>query len=159
MKTDSAIPCTVILLTLSLAGCDQRQGNLTSSNGAGSPGAASHQSAVSAVAANAIQAGDPVAGTLDEVKTLTYETRNNLPPITDKMDRQVNALIARWVAAGRQFPDETEEQYRKSRKILTEKLNALTFASPETWNNAKNEATVALQNVRGALHALDTSAT
>lgn len=157
MKTTPLTCCIILLGAFSLSGCDPRQSELTAQSGSADRKAPASTNTVTP-AADTLQSNDPVAAALADLKTISYETRGTATSVMEKMDGQVTALMAQWVAAGRKFSRESEAQYQSKHKELKEKISALSFATPETWNTAKDAATVALENVRGALHALDTSA-
>jgi hypothetical protein len=108
-----------------------------------------------AVAASEPEALDPVGTLVDKLQLTTYAKRDSIPSAFDRMNQQIDSQIAAWKAAGRRFSPQTSEQLRVARNSAAEKINALALATPETWTTVKANALVTLENVRGALHALD----
>jgi hypothetical protein len=111
--------------------------------------AASAPSAPAAVAVTPAVPADPCAEMKAALEQATLEQHDGLSGIQQRMDQDIDAQVAAKKAAA-DVSLAADESLDSATEAFAEKLRALSVARPETWNSAKHDAELALQNVRSA---------
>ena len=80
----------------------------------------------------------------------TLEQPEGLGSIQQRMDREIDARVAAKKAAGADVSSAADEKLDTATEDFAEKLRMLSVARTETWDTAKHDATLSLQNVSNA---------
>jgi hypothetical protein len=92
---------------------------------------------------------DPCAEMKAALDRATLEQHDGLAGIQQRMDQDIDAQVAAKKAAA-DVSLAADEKLDSATEDFAEKLRMLSVARPETWNSAKHNAELALQNVRAA---------
>jgi len=95
-------------------------------------------------------APDPAMEMLAALEAATAEKREGLSAVQQRMDRSIDDLVMARKSAGANVSLATDEKLDNATEDFAEKLRMLTLATPDTWETAKHNTTLALQNVRSA---------
>jgi hypothetical protein len=154
MKTSRlALPGSLLALSLVLsAGCSkERPATTTAAQPQPAPSpAATDQPSITAATPAAV---DPFAEMKAALERATLEQHDGLAGIQQRMDQDLDAQTAAK-KAGADVSLAATEKLDSASADFAEKLRALSVARPETWNSAKHDAELALQNVRSAFAAV-----
>lgn len=100
---------------------------------------------------------DPFTEISIALENATPEQASNLTAYQENMNRSVAEQVATWKAAGHAVTSASEEKLARARDDFAEKMRTLSLTSTETWENAKSNALVSLQNLRAAYSQLISS--
>jgi hypothetical protein len=150
MKTSRlGLPGRMLALSLVLsAGCSKERPAATtaaSTQPAPAP-AASPQPAITPAAPATV---DPFTEMKAALERATLEQHTGLADLERRMDQEIDAQAAAKKASA-DVSLAASEKLDSASADFAEKLRALSVARPETWNSAKHDAELALQNVRSA---------
>jgi hypothetical protein len=102
-----------------------------------------------AVAITPAMPADPCTEMKAALERATLEQHDGLAGIQQRMDQDIDAQVAAKKAAA-DVSLAADEKLDSATEDFAEKLRMLSVARPETWNSAKHNAELALQNVRSA---------
>jgi hypothetical protein len=147
-----ALPGRLLALSLVLsAGCSKERpaAPVTAQPQPAPPPAGSAPGSQAAVAATPAPSSDPCAEMKAALDRATLEQHEGLAGIQQRMDQEIDAQVAAKKASA-DVSLGADEKLDSATEDFAEKLRMLSLARPETWNSAKHEAELALQNVRSA---------
>lgn len=172
MKTNLLLSCA-LFAALATAGCDRShdhdrdlalnsrdprpasaQPTTPAAPTAAVPASAAPTTAVPSTAVgNPTPAAEPLARVVTQLKDLSYDSRDQLSTVSSSIDAQVDAQLAAWQAAGRTLDSGAIAKLDGARAAAKAKIDALSMATAETWNTARDDAVAALGTVRDTLQA------
>lgn len=94
---------------------------------------------------------DPFIEITAALDSVTRSTVARLSAALPAMEQAIDAQVAAWKAGGVVGTTAAEEKLAKARTDFAQSINTLSMADDITWNNAKEGAQSALQNLRRAL--------
>lgn len=150
MKTTRhALPGRLLALSLLVsAGCSKERPAATVADQPRPAPAPASPAATTLTPAPATVA-DPCAEMKTALDGATLENQADLAAIHQRMDQEIDAQVAAK-KAGADVSLTASGKLDAATDNFAEKLRMLSVARPETWNSAKHEAVLALQNVRSA---------
>jgi hypothetical protein len=93
---------------------------------------------------------NPCAEMKQALEKATLEQHAGLSEILQRMDRELDTQVAAKKAAGADVSLALDKKLDTATDDFAEKLRMLTVATPETWESAKHDTGLALQNVSDA---------
>jgi hypothetical protein len=102
-----------------------------------------------AIAVAPVAAADPCAEMKTALAAATLEQHDGLAGIQQRMDQDIDAQVASRKAAA-DVSLASDKKLDAATEDFAEKLRMLSVARSETWNSAKHDAELALQNVSSA---------
>lgn len=110
---------------------------------------ASAPAASGGVAVTPAPLADPCAEMKAALDRATLEQQSGLADAQQRMDREIDAQVAAK-KTGANVALAADEKLDTATEDFAEKIRMLAVARPETWNSAKHNAELALQNVRSS---------
>ncbi len=102
----------------------------------------------------AVTVSDPCAEMKSALSSATFEQHTGLADVQQRMDREIDAQVAARKAAGADVSQAADEKLDTACEDFAEKLRMLSVARAETWDSAKHDAELSLQNVSDAFRQL-----
>lgn len=93
---------------------------------------------------------NPCAEMKEALEKSTLEQHAGLSEIQQRMDRDIAAQVTAKKAGGADVGLALDKKLDTATADFAEKLRMLTVATPETWQSAKHDTGLALQDVSGA---------
>jgi hypothetical protein len=103
-----------------------------------------------AISAAPVSPPDPCVEMKAALALATLEQHAGLGEIQQRMDREIDALVMAKKAEGADVSLAADEKLDSATEDFAEKLRMLSVARPETWDSAKHNTELSLQNVRAA---------
>lgn len=97
-----------------------------------------------------VTVSDPCAEMKSALASATFEQHTGLADVQQRMDREIDAQVAVKKAAGADVSQAADEKLDTACEDFAEKVRMLSVASAETWDSAKHNAELSLQNVSDA---------
>lgn len=149
----SRFPLSGSMLALSLAlsaGCTKEPSAASVVREQSKPAPApAAQPALASTAPTAPATADPFAEMTAALERATLEQLEGLANLQQRLDQDLDAQVAAKKASA-DVSLAAGQKLDRATAGFAEKLRSLSTARPETWNTAKYNAQVALQNVRTA---------
>lgn len=145
MKNHRPILRTLLLAAaLPFTGCAKEPAAVSANSARAEP-------AQPAAAEIALTPANPCAEMKQALEKATREEHAGLSEIQQRMDRDIAAQVAAKKAGGADVSLALDRKLDTATGDFAEKLRMLTVATPETWESAKHDTGLALQNVSDAL--------
>lgn len=80
----------------------------------------------------------------------TFDQHTGLSETQQRMDRDIDTQVSAKKSSGADVSLAVDQKLDTATTDFAEKLRMLTVATAETWDNAKHDTEIALQNVSGA---------
>jgi hypothetical protein len=97
-----------------------------------------------------VTVSDPCAEMKSALASATFEQHTGLADVQARMDREIDTQVAAKKAAGADVSQAAGEKLDTACEDFAEKVRMLSVASAETWDSAKHNTELSLQNVSDA---------
>jgi hypothetical protein len=97
-----------------------------------------------------VTVSDPCAEMKAALASATLDQHTGLADVQQRMDREIDAQVAARKAAGADVSQAADEKLDTACEDFAEKVRMLSVARAETWDSAKHDAELSLQNVSDA---------
>lgn len=98
----------------------------------------------------AVTVSDPCAEMKSALASATFEQNTGLSDVQQRMDREIDQRVAAKKASGADVSQAADEKLDTACEDFAEKVRMLSVARAETWDSAKHDAELSLQNVSAA---------
>lgn len=98
----------------------------------------------------AVTVSDPCIEMKSALASATFEQHTGLADVQQRMDREIDAQVAAKKASGADVSQAAGEKLDTACEDFAEKVRMLSVARAETWDSAKHDAELSLQNVSDA---------
>jgi hypothetical protein len=97
-----------------------------------------------------VTVSNPCTEMKSALASATFEQHTGLADVQQRMDREIDAQVAAKKASGADVSQAADEKLDTACEDFAEKVRMLTVAPAETWDSAKHNAELSLQNVSDA---------
>ena len=98
----------------------------------------------------AVTAPDIFAEMSAKLDQVTSDKHDGLSEVQSRLDRRVADRVASWKAAGHDVALATDEKLHSASEDFADKVRQLSLASSESWETAKHNTRMSLDDLRAA---------